>query len=446
MAKKEKIINNKYLKVCLTIVLILEILFILAFVAYTVLQYRLNTKVTDYGLGRPKKDEVKTGKILEEQPVSSYSKDETLSLIRQTNKELSFSDVKYPVSKQVIRYTTSDGSNDSVAVYARVYKPAAGFAGKSPIFAFAPGTTGIGDQCAASLEQPAKKNWANYDSLLAAYAAQGFTVVATDYEGMRDPDRLHHYMVGELEGRAVLDSVRALNNLNNTKNFVDTKRITLSGYSQGGHSAFWADKIASIYAPELSLKGIVGFGPVDDVEKTLADITRGANINWFGPYILVSYQDYYKVSYPINDILLPRWQASLTNDVLSNCVDSVQAHWGKNPDAVYTKQFLDSIKDSSIFGINYPQLANDMRKNIAGDQNSKSAKLINQGAIDNVVLPDQQRQMITRLCSNGNKSVNYHLYQNTTHYDTMIRSFRDTINWLNSAYNNTLSQQSSECK
>lgn len=440
---REKLKNNKPLRIVLIVVLVMEIIFLIGVGAYMIWQNVSFNGNIDYGLGRPKKEELKTGKILEESPLQNFTAEETLALIHQTNKDLNANDIKYPISKQIFRYTSSDNKGNDIPIYGRVYKPSS-FNGKTAIFAFAPGTTGIGDQCAASLEQPATKNWANYDSLLASYATQGYTVVTTDYEGMRDPDRLHHYMVGELEGRAVLDSVRALSNLTLTKNKVDTSKLIVSGYSQGGHAAFWADKISKDYTPELKPTAVVGFGPVDDVEKTLSDITKGANINWFGPYVLVSYRDYYKADYQIEKILLPKWQTNLTKDVLNNCVDTVSGHWGTKSDGVYTKEFLNALRDKRLLSSQYPQLAYDMRKNIAGDVKTNSVKLINQGALDNVVLADQQTQMINRMCSSGNRIVNYKLYPKANHYNTMVISFRDTISWLSQAQNNSLSQ--SDCK
>jgi hypothetical protein len=116
------------------------------------------------------------------------------------------------ITKIIFHYRSSLPGGQLITVYGRAYLPDTPRT-NLPIFAFAPGTTGIGDQCAASLEKPAVANWANYDSHLSAYATQGYAAVTTDYEGMRDPGRLHHYMVGELEGRALLDAVRALRQL-----------------------------------------------------------------------------------------------------------------------------------------------------------------------------------------------------------------------------------------
>ena len=382
------------------------------------------------GIKLASKPEIKTGKIIEEQVPVTYSTEETKKLIHETNKQFNLP-VGGGITKQLIRYNSSDGGDTNVPVYARVYRPASVPDGKTlPILAFAPGTTGIDDHCAASLEVAAKSNWANYDSLLAAYASQGYVVVTTDYEGMRDPGRLHHYMVGELEGRALLDGVRSLKNLKNTKNVINTDKITLAGYSQGGHAAYWADKIAPEYAKELNLRGVVGFGPVSSVKETWADVTRGANINWFGPFVLTSFSDYYKQNYMAGDILQDKWIGSLNADVAKNCIDTVISHWGKKPDLVYKAQFLEALKNNSLSQAGFSDLASDLDKNELGNASTDTAKLINQGDKDNVILPRQSTAFRDRLCAAGNGSVIYKAYP-ATHYNTMVISFNDTLAWLN---------------
>src|SRR5690606_13650714 len=100
-----------------------------------------------------KPPEIQTGKIISSEPVQSFTAAQTLALIRQTNKAFNLP-VNYGHKKQVIRFNTSDGSSDQVLVYARVYVPDNAVAGKTPVMSFATGTTGIGDLCASSIEQP----------------------------------------------------------------------------------------------------------------------------------------------------------------------------------------------------------------------------------------------------------------------------------------------------
>ena len=333
---------------------------------------------------------------------------------------------KSGVTKITFRYRSSDTDGTLFTVYGRAYVPTVG--GTYPIFAFGPGTTGMGDQCAPSLENSKAANWGNYDSHMLMYASQGYVAVTTDYEGMRDPGRIHHYMNGELEGRALLDAVRALKNLPEAKGHLKGSQVVLGGYSQGGHAAFWADTIAQTYAPDVTVKGVVGFGPVLSVKESIGDVAFGSTLNWFGPYVLTSYRDYYKVDYGLERVLQPRFIPNLTSEVLSHCIDSDIAFWGHNPNLVYTPEFLASI-NSDTFAADYPELARDLDKNSVGNETTSSAKLINQGRNDNVVLARQAESVIPGMCRSSVGPVQLKRY-NGTHYNTMNLSLNDTLAWM----------------
>ena len=329
-------------------------------------------------------------------------------------------------TKITFRYRSTDRDGSFINVYGRAYIPLTG--DNHQVFAFAPGTTGMGDQCAPSLENVKVSNWGNYDSHMLMYASQGFAVVTTDYEGMRDTTRIHHYMVGELEGRALLDAIRALRMLPEAQHRLDAEHVVVGGYSQGGHAAYWADTIAPTYAPDVVVKGVVGFGPVMSVKESVGDVAYGSSLNWFGPYVLASYTDYYKQDYQLARIFQPRYLQNLRHDVLSHCIDTDIAYWGHNPSAVYTPEFLAAI-NSETFAASYPLLAEAMSRNAAGNEPTESAKLINQGRFDNVILARQQQAMIPGMCVSSRGAVALKTYDGT-HYNTMVLSLRDTIAWM----------------
>jgi hypothetical protein len=205
-------------------------------------------------------------------------------------------------------------------------------------------------------------------------------------------------------------------------------QVVVGGYSQGGHASFWADTIAASYAPDVSIKGVVGFGPVMSVKESIGDVVYGSTLNWFGPYVLESYRDYYRADYGLERILQPRFIPNLTNDVLSHCIDSDIAFWGHNPNAVYTPQFLASI-NGNTFASDYPEFSRDLDKNSVGNEATSSAKLINQGRSDNVVLARQAESVIPGMCSASIGPVQLKLY-NGTHYNTMVLSLNDTLAWM----------------
>jgi pimeloyl-ACP methyl ester carboxylesterase len=124
----------------------------------------------------------------------------------------------------------------------------------APVLSWAHGTTGSADQCAPSVSFGANTFPAR-DKLVAA----GYVAVATDYEGLGTPG-LHPYLVGESEGRGVLDAARAARQLTGASN-----RTMIWGHSQGGQSALWAGQLAPGYAPDLDVVGVIAAAPASQL-------------------------------------------------------------------------------------------------------------------------------------------------------------------------------------
>ena len=81
--------------------------------------------------------------------------------------------------------------------------------------------------------------------LAAMYAAQGYTVVATDYLGYAKSAHAYHpYLHADSEASAVIDSIRAARNAAATLNVALSGKVMLTGYSQGGHASMAAHRAA----------------------------------------------------------------------------------------------------------------------------------------------------------------------------------------------------------
>jgi len=131
--------------------------------------------------------------------------------------------------------------------------------------------------------------WLTWDILgLSPLLADGYVVVASDYPGLgvAGPPS---YLVGISEGRALLDSVRAVRRLPQA---ATGRRYTLWGQSQGGHAALFARQIAPSYAPELQLVGVAAAPPTDLAAITNADIGSQAG-NIVASYALSSWSHLY---------------------------------------------------------------------------------------------------------------------------------------------------------
>jgi Secretory lipase len=120
--------------------------------------------------------------------------------------------------------------------------------GRRPVYAWARGTAGQADRCAPSHDL--RRNLPPYGGEL---VARGAALVATDYQGLGtlgEPT----YLVGIAEGRAVLDSVRAMKQLPGVGRL---EPIVLTGHSQGGGAALWGGPACPLLraAPEHPRRG-----------------------------------------------------------------------------------------------------------------------------------------------------------------------------------------------
>ncbi|NDC76223.1 esterase, partial [bacterium] len=79
--------------------------------------------------------------------------------------------------------------------------------------------------------------------LAAMYAAQGYTVVATDYLGFAKSTYSYHpYLHADSEASSVIDSIRAARSAASGVGSTLSGKVMLTGYSQGGHSSMAAHR------------------------------------------------------------------------------------------------------------------------------------------------------------------------------------------------------------
>ena len=177
------------------------------------------------------------------------------------------------VTSTQILYRSTDALGQADAVSGTVLVPRTpwiGF-GSRPLVTFAAGTRGVGDDCAPSYTL---SQGADYEGLfIKGLLEQGWAVVVTDYEGLGTPGG-HTYVVGQSEGRAMLDAARAAQRLPGT-GLSSSTPVGIMGYSQGGGAAGWAAELESSYAPELNIKGTVAGGVPGDL-TAVADLGDGS--------------------------------------------------------------------------------------------------------------------------------------------------------------------------
>lgn len=156
------------------------------------------------------------------------------------------------------------------------------------VLAWQHGTTGIAQACAPSTLPNALTEEAIPG--IGRAIDQGWVVVATDYPGMGTAGR-YPYLIGEGEGRATLDGVRAVQQIPEAG---ASDEVMLWGHSQGGHATLWAGQIADDYAPELNVRGVAALSAAADplaVSEHVLSIGPIASVAT--PFVLVPYADEY---------------------------------------------------------------------------------------------------------------------------------------------------------
>lgn len=182
-------------------------------------------------------------------------------------------------SAQRILYTTTrDGEGAPAVASAVVFTPDG--AVDAPVIAWAHGTTGQVAGCAPSLTSMESGGMLVLEDVLTA----GWAVVATDYTGL-GTNGSHPYMIGEGEGRSVIDSVRAAG----AADLGLSEETVVWGHSQGGHAALWAAGMWQDYAPEIPLLGIAAFAPAADVPAVFDSWATSRLANPFSSYALTAY-------------------------------------------------------------------------------------------------------------------------------------------------------------
>ncbi|CAG69048.1 MULTISPECIES: alpha/beta hydrolase [Acinetobacter] len=131
-----------------------------------------------------------------------------------------------------------------------------------PIVAWAHGTTGVADVCAPSRNVMDE----NVKTMITQLLAQGYVVVAPDYEGLGEPSgkEIHPFLNVKSEAYSITDAVVA------AKSYLGAKAATrwvAVGHSQGGQAALGAAQYAS--RAKLTYKGTIAVAPASNLDLIL---------------------------------------------------------------------------------------------------------------------------------------------------------------------------------
>jgi hypothetical protein len=318
---------------------------------------------------------------------------------------------------QRILYKSTDPSGTPIAVSGVVVTPtSAAPAGGWPVIAWAHGTTGVDRRCAPSIDyaDAGLVRVPEVPELLAA----GTAIVFTDYPGLGTPGP-HPYLVGESEGRAVIDSIRAARHLLGD-GASDTAAIY--GHSQGGHAAVWADQISATYAPELHIAGVAAMAPPTDLGALLTDDDKEVDGIVLTGLAISSWSQYYPDT-KVDDVVEPVARP-FVRDLGSKCIATTDQGLTDLPDvAALEVTFLSQDPTKA------PGWSTQLAQNAPGDVPADVPLLVAQGLTDTLVRPEVTAVWVQARCTAG-ANIEYQTYPDTGHFQLRTTAAAPVADWM----------------
>ncbi|MGI8757562.1 MAG: lipase family protein [Acidimicrobiales bacterium] len=311
-----------------------------------------------------------------------------------------------------VMYLSRSVPGKAVAVTGTVVVPTAKATGDGrKMVTLSHGTSGIADECA-----PSKKPDGEL-ALLAPLVAKGFLLVETDYEGLGTPGR-HPYLVGESEGRSVLDAALAAGSLPDAH---AGKRVAIAGYSQGGHGALWADQLARTWTPDLDVVGTFAGAPASEIGVIL-QVAPKLPITGFAFMIVAGIAAAYPDADPAT-FLTPAGVAKL-GLVDKGCVGQVIGAFGGTKPA-------ELIRPDGPASKPWAEIA---KENDAGQTKTDDPTLIIHSQADDLVPISFSDILQKRMCANGQVVERRILTDGQGHSAAAVPAYQQAIPWIEARF------------
>lgn len=278
-----------------------------------------------------------------------------------------------------------------------------------PVMTWAHGTTGTADGCA-----PSKLGATQAMLALSDVIRRGWVGVATDYEGLGTPG-LHPYLVGESEGRGVLDVVRAAQQIAGAG---ASDRVVVWGVSQGGHAALFAGQIAADYAPDLDVQGVVAAAPPGNLRALGVAATAAAAVPAYGGFLLMVAGGY-EAAY--GDVSLDEL---LSTDLRSELVELLERECNQGVFEYATANPVELAR-SPLDVEPWPELLAD---NSVDATRFAMPILILQGEDDQVVPKALTDALVDDLCA-GEVDLEYRTFPATGHGREIVADLPSVFDW-----------------
>ncbi len=289
-----------------------------------------------------------------------------------------------------------------------------------PVVAWAHPTTGVSENCAPSLRKDALDTIPHLPALMTL----DYVVVATDYPGLGTPGP-HPYLVGDSEGRAVLDSVRAARQI---PKIGASDRFVAWGHSQGGQAVLFAGELARAYAPELTLMGVAAISPATDLLQLLKDDLDEHAGKIVASYCLWSWSRVYAA--PLDRFVDP----AVLHDIDRVAGDCVETEGEAYRLVLATLTMPADFLSTTIY--TSTPWARLLEQNRPGRSPAGAPLYVAQGTDDPVVRPSVTADFVAGLCRAG-ATVRYEPFPGVGHMRAGRTSATSAIQWMQSRFEGT---------
>lgn len=339
----------------------------------------------------------------------------------------------------LIHFRSTDVDGTPVPVRAQLFIPVLDTADSSapvarPVHVFGAGTTGLSEKCAPIIEVPVLNRWGDFRSNMLAYAGRGIISIFPEYLGFGSPDIPQRYFSKVAEAHVMLDAARAVYNFyadaaaeGNSPAVIPSGDLFLAGFSQGGHAAHAGADLQPVYAPELEITGLIGFGQTNDVAMLMREMA------YYSPYIIHSYAEIYgRDRIDPADYLLPRWMDSFEQDIMGLCVEEFQFHYPRDGKTLFTPEFYRALHNDlehELMSRTFPDMAEVLHENRAGFDGHGLPTLVIHGTDDIIVSTAAQDRFVEAL-RRGGSEVTYTIIQGARHRDVRPMGFEKSVDWM----------------
>jgi pimeloyl-ACP methyl ester carboxylesterase len=310
-----------------------------------------------------------------------------------------------------VMYSSESVLDKIVAVTGLVMVPrTAPPAGGYPVVSWGHGTNGMAEQCAPSLEPIEAVPMVN------GLLGQGWEVTASDYQGEGTPGLLP-YIVGVSAARNTIDIVRAARQL---RAFHASDDYVVWGHSEGGQTAMFTLHIATSYAPDLHMKGVVAGAPPSQF-GLIYDFLKTSPYRYYLFMVAGAYNAAYgNTAAPLSKVLTPLG-VSLLPVLSKGCSDYVAKVIDKYTAAQFTQ--------GDPFDV--PQWKTLLMENDPENFTSASPVplLIIQGGADEQIPVASTQLLAQHLCQEG-QDLERWIYPGQSHAGVIGPSFNDMVHWI----------------